>query len=186
MSSVTQVAAAVIAEDVQRHGVGDRVGKARLRWGWLIPVVAFLLLGGGGVGYGLAQAHVGPFAPEKNLRAPGADTALSISPITATFEKPTTFYKVTVTNSSGKPLLYRWSNDNPCGTFSSSLDQPMATWRHPHSNPVVPGTCPEEGTFHPGLISVTVLDGFHFCTAMYPAGSAAGQRGDKPECGVTG
>ncbi len=168
-SSVREVAAAVIAEDVRRHGVGDRIGKATPRLGWLIPAVALLVLLGGGVGYGLARAQVGPFAPATKPATAVAVVALSLSPITATLLPPRTTYQVTATSPAGKPLTYEWSKDNPCGDFLRS--QSTATWFHPHGPPP---NCPEHEPHHPGIITVTVSDGRDICRANYLDGSNAG------------
>lgn len=88
--------------------------------------------------------------------APGAQPTPAPPRVTrfvSTFSFPITTYTATVTDPAGGGLTYKWTNSNPCGTFT--FNGPVAQWSHPDSNQ--PGACPPE-PIHPGAITVTATD----------------------------
>ena len=97
-----------------------------------------------------------------------------LSSIIATFSRPITSYRVTVTPGDGGALTYVWTNTNSCGTFGGT--QNFASWAHPDP------PCPQEDV-HPGTITVVASDGVFRCVATYPYGSAPGTGPDPGPCG---
>jgi hypothetical protein len=96
-----------------------------------------------------------------------------VKTLSVTFGNFTSTYKVTAADPDLDKLTYAWSNSNSCGEFLVTSDSTVAKWVHPHTND--PGACPEEGTHHPGEITVVVSDGHGATeTVTYTAGSSIG------------
>jgi hypothetical protein len=96
-----------------------------------------------------------------------------VQSLVVTFGNFTSTYNITASHPEVKDLTYTWSNSNPCGEFSTGSPANTANWVHPHNNQ--PGACPEEGTFHPGEITVVVTDTRGASeTVTYKDGSAVG------------
>lgn len=114
------------------------------------------------------------------------NAAPRVSRITAEQQGSTTTYTAAVLDPEGDALTFQWSTDpNPvCGTFTAheaagAGGQPprlfyvTATWDHPHP------PCPSE-PIHPATIKLSVSDGQHTKTAVYPFGSQPGRTAPDP------
>lgn len=92
---------------------------------------------------------------------------VAISSITASFSRPVTTYRISVSGFADPTRVrFTWTNTNTCGTFTPGTIQ--ADWSHPDP------PCPVE-EIHPATITVVATDGAFRCTASYPNGSAPGQ-----------
>jgi hypothetical protein len=96
-----------------------------------------------------------------------------VKTLAVTFGNFTSTYKITAADPDLDKLTYAWTNSNSCGEFVVTSDSSVAKWVHPHTNEA--GACPEEGTHHPGAITVVVSDGHGATeTVTYTAGSSVG------------
>lgn len=105
--------------------------------------------------------------------------------LTAQLLPPETIYTANFTDPDGDPLTYAWSADISCGLFfPNHPEEEKAVWSHP-SEHESPNGCPhEQGTDHPGSVSVRVSDGKMMVSCTFET-SGGGEGACAPPEGIS-
>lgn len=93
--------------------------------------------------------------------------------LTAELDPPLTYYTVKATDPDNDVVTYKWEAKISCGTFTNTFDpgKTEVYWSHPNGPP--PGCPHDQGTSHPGKVTV-YIDDFHYTVACVHEGSESG------------
>lgn len=112
------------------------------------------------------------FAVSAVLAASGANRPPQAEPMRAQLFAPVTYFSVVAMDPDNDPLTYSWQGNISCGIFNAGTG-PTASWSHPNGNP--PNGCPhDQGTSHPGVITVQISDGRDHTVVCTYEGSESG------------